>query len=122
MTYVNYGLPSGSSDGYRRRSYAQNTRIKKTVKKPPAISAGKAPPPLPVEMSPPQNYNEGRAMNNPKDKLAFSKAPRNVNYQPNTKPIARGDYVEIQNLKPDLNREVNNFVLCILYFIHSYTH
>lgn len=105
------------SDSYGRGSYAQHTRIKKPSKNTSSVSGGKAPPPLPVEVSPPKNYNEGRAMNNPKDRLAFSKAPRNVDYQPNTKPITRGDYVEIQNLKPDLNREVRLIVFCAVYFV-----
>ena len=49
-------------------------------------------------------------MNNPRDRLAYSKAPRSVDYQPNTKPINRGAYVEIQKLKPDLNREVELYL------------
>jgi hypothetical protein len=54
------------------------------------------PPPLPYEASPPKPLRG-------QDKLAYSKEPRTVAYKPNTKPLPKGDYVEIQNLKPDLN-------------------
>ena len=59
---------------------------------------GNIPPPLPYEASPPKKLSD-------KDKLVYSREPREVAYKPHTKPIPRREYIEIQNLKPDLNTE-----------------
>jgi len=56
------------------------------------------PPPLPYEISPPKQHY-GR------DKLVYSREPRAITYKPNTKPLPRAEYVEIQNLKPNLNSD-----------------
>lgn len=74
------------------------TRDATRKNQPTATSSRPAPPALPVELSQPKVVQE-------KDKLAYSRVPRNIEYKPNTTPLVRQGIVEIQNLKPDLNRE-----------------
>lgn len=77
-----------------KKSSAPVVKVRRSVSVPkPSINE---PPPLPYEASPPKPLRGH-------DKLAYSKEPRTIAYKPNTKPLPKGDYVEIQNLKPDLN-------------------
>lgn len=75
-----------------------------------SISVSSPPPPLPCEkpvyeakMSPPQRVITEQ------DKLFFTKQPRNVEYKPYTlkqyQLIKPKEYVEIGNIKPDLNTD-----------------
>lgn len=83
----------------------KNSYITKPItKKQPPVALSNVPS-LPYELS----KMSSEASSNPKEKLYYSKQPREIEYKPYTlqqyKLIKPKDYVEISNIKPDLNTD-----------------